>query len=180
MQISMHTMTVDSFVPMLVSLGEWLDKAEAHAKASDRDLVNARLAPDMFTLAQQVQLACFHARNGALRLTGEPSPDMGRAETSFAGMRAQLAATLAELRALTSDDFAGAEERDCSTAISSGMKFQMGGVDFLRAWAVPHFYFHVVTAYGILRHHGVTLGKQDYLSQVGAFIVRTEAGDAKS
>ncbi len=170
MKISMHTMAVESFAPMLESLGEWLRKAAAHAEARGSNLVGARLAPDMYTLAQQVQLACHHARDASARLMGEAPASMENAETTFAGLEAQLERTVEHLRVMPVAAFDGAEERDCSIPLPHGMSIAMDGLRFLRAWALPHFYFHVVTAYDILRHEGVGLGKQDYLSQVGAFI----------
>jgi len=172
MNISMHTMSVDSFVPMLESLSAILDKGEAHAKAAKLDLVNARLAPDMYTLAQQVQIACSNARDGAGRLAGQKPPRSQDDERSIAELKALIAKTVAYFRGLPASAFEGAEERDCSIPMPNNpdMGFQMNGLQFLRAWALPHFYFHVVTAYDILRHNGVEIGKQDYLSQAGAFI----------
>jgi len=170
MTLSMHSMAVDTFVPMLESLSEWLDKGAAHAKANKLDLISMRLAPDMYTLAQQVQQACHHALDGVARLTGiEPAP-MGDSETTLPGLQAQIASTVANLRGIHAGSFEGAEQRDCSIAIPEHKIIAMDGSRFLRAWALPHFYFHVVTAYDILRHSGVALGVQDYLSQVGAFI----------
>jgi len=163
-------MAVNSFVPMLESMTQWLGKGAAHAKGKDLDLVNARLAPDMFTLAQQVQQACHYARDGVARLTGQASAIREEAETTLPGLEAQIARTLDHVRSIPAGAFDGAEERDCSIPIPNDMIIKMDGLDFLRAWALPHFYFHVVTAYDILRHIGVALGKQDYLSQVGAFV----------
>ena len=166
MKVSMHGMAVETFVPMLESLDEWL------GKDAGGDLSQAKLAPDMYSLAQQVQLACQHARDGVARLTGEPPGPAEEAEATVAAMKAQIARTLEDLRGVAPAAFSGAEERDCSIPLSNGLVIRMDGLRFLRAWALPHFYFHVVTAYGILRHHGVPLGKQDYLSQVSAFIMR--------
>lgn len=170
MKLSMHDMAVGTFAPMLESLSANLEKGAGHAKKAGLDLVNARLAPDMFTLAQQVQQACHYARDGTSRLTGRGGARMEDAEKDFAGLSAQIGRTLELLRSVRAADFAGAEERDCSIEIPGDRVIQMDGVRFLRAWALPHFYFHVVTAYDILRHNGVEIGKQDYLSQVGAFI----------
>jgi hypothetical protein len=172
MKISMHTMSVDSFVPMLESLAAILDKGAARAKSAKLDLVNARLAPDMYTLAQQVQIACSNARDGAGRLAGQKPPRFKDDEKSLAELKALIAKTVAYLKGLPATAFEGAEERDCSIPMPNNpdMAFQMNGLQFLRAWALPHFYFHLVTAYDILRHNGVEIGKQDYLSQAGAFI----------
>jgi hypothetical protein len=172
MKISMHVMSVGSFVPMLESLSAILDKGEAHAKATKLDLVDARLAPDMFALAKQVQLACDNACNGAARLCAQTPPTFEDDETTIADLKVRSAKSIAYLRGLPATSFDGAEDRDCTFPIPFDPKLviAINGLDFLRAWALPHFYFHVVTAYDILRHNGVAIGKQDYLSQVGAFV----------
>jgi hypothetical protein len=172
MKISMHVMSVGSFVPMLESLSAVLDKGALHAKTNDINLVDARLAPDMFALAKQVQLACDNACNGAARLAAQEPPAFGNDETTFADLKTRIARAVAYLRQLPSASFDGAEDRDCTFPMPNNPKlaFAMNGLDFLRAWALPHFYFHVVTAYDILRHNGAPIGKQDYLSQVGAFV----------
>ena len=172
MKISMHVMSVGSFVPMLESMSAVLDKGAAHAKAKDLDLVNARMAPDMFALAKQVQLACDHACNGAARLSAQKPPAFENDETTIADLTTRIAKSIAYLRGLPTTSFDGAEDRDCTFPIPFDPKLviAMNGLDFLRAWALPHFYFHVVTAYDIVRHNGVAIGKQDYLSQVGAFV----------
>ena len=170
MTITVAAMTTEAFAPMLESLSQILDKAAAHAGGGFDALIDARLAPDMFTLAQQVLLACHNARDGVGRLLGRPPLTPGEAGKTLAELQAQIAATLALLRATPVGAFDGAETCDCSIALPDGRVIAMDGVTFLRAWALPHFYFHVVTAYDILRHLGVPLGKPDYLSQVGAFI----------
>ena len=170
MKVSLHDMAVGSFVPMLESLSAVLDKGAEHAKSAQLDLVNARLAPDMFTLAQQVQQACHYAKDGTSRLTGKGGTAMEDVETAFTGFKTQIARALDFVRGATAAAFDGAEERDCSVEIPNNMVIQMNGLQLLRAWSLPHFYFHVVTAYDILRHNGVEIGKKDYLSQVGGFI----------
>ncbi len=166
----MHGMAVGTFAAMLESLSEVLAKGAAHAASAKTDLVDARLASDMFTLAQQVQQACHYARDGVSRLTGKGSTAMEAAETSFPGLRAQIARTLDVVRAAPAAAFDGAEERDCSIEVPGDMVIQLNGLELLRAWSIPHFYFHVVTAYDILRHAGVAIGKKDYLSQIGRFV----------
>ena len=166
----MHDMTVGSFAPMLESLSAVLYKGEERAKAASLDLVNARLAPDMFTLAQQVQQACHYAKDAASRLTGKGGTPLEGAEASFAGFRAQIHRAVDAVRGAPAEAFEGAEDRDCSIEIPGNMVIEMNGLRLLRSWSLPHFYFHTVTAYDILRHHGVVIGKQDYLSQVAGFI----------
>lgn len=171
MKISMHTMAINSFVSMLESLSALLDKGEAFANGKSLDLVNARRAPDMYTLAQQVILACYNAKDGTARLTGTPWAAPDEAGKTMAELKAQIAATVKSLRAGPAAAFEGAEERDCSIEPpNTNIVIAMDGLQFLRAWALPHFYFHVVTAYDILRHCGVSIGKQDYLLQIGAFV----------
>ena len=170
MKISMHTMAVDSFTPMLESLSALIDKGAAHADKHDLDLANARLAPDMYTLAQQVQLSCYHAADAVARLTGKPATAPPPAPTTLAGMKELITQTLEALGRSSPSEFDGAEERDCSMQTPRGSVLGMNGLQLLRAWSLPHFYFHVVTAYDILRHNGVTIGKQDYLSQVGRYM----------
>ena len=100
MKISMHSLAFDSFVPMLTSLSELLDKGEAHSGAGKVDLVNARLAPDMYTLAQQVQQACRHAEDGMARLAGQPVAAIEDVEQTLAGLKAQIARTIACARSI--------------------------------------------------------------------------------
>ena len=173
MKISMHDMAVNTFAPMLQSLAEVLDKGAEHAGVATLDLVNARLAPDMFTLAQQVQEACHAANDAISRLTGRGAATRETPETSFAGFKTRIARTIESIRATPAAAFDGAEDRDCSIEIPGNLVIAMNGLQLLRSWSLPHFYFHVVTAYDILRHNGVQIGKKDYASQVGAFIRQT-------
>lgn len=180
MNLTHHEAALDTFVPMLTTLSEWLDLGSETHPPDGAALVNARLAADMYTLAQQVRQACFHACDGVARLSGshehaagasaEDASAVGDEATSVAGMKAQIERTLSHLRSVDPATFAGAAERDCSIPSSANKRIAMNGSTFIKAWALPHFYFHVVTAYGILRQQGVPLGKQQYLSQVGAFI----------
>lgn len=168
--ISMYSMAVDSFRPMLKSLSEILSKGAPALLEKGIDPANARLAPDMYSLSQQVQLACHHAREGACRLTGRESAPPAAADESVQEMEARIAATLDFLDAVPSGAFEQAEQRDCSIPLPNDGVISLNGLQFLRAWALPHFYFHVVTAYDILRNAGAQLGKQDYLSQIGPYI----------
>jgi hypothetical protein len=170
MKISMHDMAVGTFVPMLESLSSVLHKGAEHAEATKIDLVNARLAPDMFTLAQQVQQACHYAKDAVSRLTGNGGAPTDGAETTFAAFKAQIQRAVHVVRSAPAAAFDGAEDRNCSIEIPDNLIIEMNGLRLLRSWSLPHFYFHVVTAYDILRHHGVVVGKQDYLSQVAGFL----------
>lgn len=166
---TLHAFCVGSFIPMLESLREWLERGAQHTGGGG-ELPGARLAPDMYTLAQQVQLACHHARDAVARLSGMTPGPAPNVQADLKGMHDQIADSLALLRSALPAAFAGAGERDCSIPTPDGRVIRMDGLTFLRAWALPNFYFHAVTAYDILRHSGVPLGKKDYLSQLASLI----------
>jgi hypothetical protein len=173
MSLALRGFSVQAFASMLRALSAILDKAAAQAAERDLDLAalpQARLAPDMYTLTQQVQLACFHALNGVRQLAREAPPPMGEADGTMAALKARIDQTLATLEAMPPAAFEGAAERQIVFPGPPGMEFAMTGAEFLRDWALPHFYFHLVTAYDILRHQGVEIGKRDYLSGVGRYL----------
>jgi hypothetical protein len=159
---------------MLKSLSNILDKGAEHARASKSDsaaLVNARLAPDMYTLAQQVQIACDQAKDATARLTVQDAPQFENDEKTIEELKARIAKTIDYIQGVRAAAFEGTEDRKIIIPIpENNMEFEMNGLQFLRDWALPHFYFHVVTAYDILRHNGVDLGKRDYMSQVGGYL----------
>jgi uncharacterized protein len=164
-------MTMFDFVPqyakMLRNLDRWLDKATAHAQAKKFDvdtLVHARLAPDQYALAAQVQSACDAAKFSAVFMTGKEAPVHADTEKTMAELRARIAACLAFLETVTADDVAGAEDRRVSPKWMKGK--WMKGDHFLVQVAAPNFYFHVTTAYAILRHNGVDLGKTDCIGPI--------------
>jgi hypothetical protein len=167
----MHAMSVGTFVPALRSLSGVLAKGLAHAKQTRADpdvLAVARLAPDMFTLAQQIDVACFQVRFGVATLAGLEPSGFQAGEASFAGFERSLADAIAYIEAAPEAAFAGVAERPLKVPLpDAGISLQMTGLAFLRDWVLPHFYFHVVTAYDILRANGVPLGKLDYLAHVG-------------
>jgi hypothetical protein len=168
MSQNIYTASVESFTAALGSLAAIL--AQAATREDAASLPAVRLAPDMFPLSTQVQLTCFHAINGTARLVGR---DVGRPaieEADLAGLQAIIATTLGKLAALTAADFAGAEERRIVMPLQPPMVFEADGVIFLHRWLLPNFYFHLVTAYDILRHAGLPLGKKDFLSHLGAFM----------
>jgi hypothetical protein len=171
---STFSFATETFVPMLKSLSNILDKGAQHARASKSDpaaLVNARLAPDMYTLAQQVQLACDQANDATARLTGQDAPQFENDEKTIDDLKARIAKTVDYVQSVRAAAFEGAEDRKIIIPIpENNMEFEMNGLQFLRDWALPHFYFHVVTAYDVLRHNGVDIGKRDYLSHVGGYL----------
>jgi hypothetical protein len=174
MNLSAHDFAIDTFVPMLSSLESFLGKGADFAAAKKFDvavLAQARLAADMYTLQQQVQLACYHAKDATVRLSGGESVPFASGEETFADLRARVVATIAELRSKPAALFERGYERDIVIPLpANGIVFAMKGYQFLRDWAFPHFYFHVVTAYDILRHQGVPLGKRDYAGIAGRHI----------
>ena len=174
MKITMHSVATETFVPMLKSLSNILDKGAEHARASKSDpaaLVSARLAPDMYTLAQQVQLACDQAADATARLTGQEAPHFENNEKTIDDLKARIAKTVDYVQRARTDAFEGAEDRKIIIPIpENNMEFEMNGLQFLRDWALAHFYFHVVTAYDILRHNGVPLGKRDFVGNVRDYL----------
>jgi uncharacterized protein len=170
-----YTIAIATFVPMLRSLSNILDKAAQHASARKFDpvvLVNARLAPDMYPLVKQVQIACDHAKGLTARLMGEEPPRFDDTEQTLDELKVRIATTIEYLERAPESAFAGAEDRDIELPLLNDLVLEMKGLQFLRDWALPHFYFHVVTAYDILRHNGVEIGKRDYLSHLGSAIRR--------
>jgi hypothetical protein len=167
---AMYAMAVGTFVPMLHTLSELLDKGCQHADARQQDaetLVQARLAPDMFPLALQIRLACMHARDGAALLANQTPPQFETDDETMPELRARIAQTSTYVEDLPASAFDAAADRTLKHSLQNGLSLEMTGLQFLRDWALPHFYFHAVTAYDILRHNGVTLGKRDYLRHVG-------------
>lgn len=172
-------MVPGTFVPMLRTLSELLDKGAAHASATGGDpaaLLGARLAPDMFTLAQQVQMACYYALDTTARVTGAEPPRPGdAADATLDAAKARIAATIARIEQAGAAPFAGADERDIVLPLQGELVLAMKGLRFFRDWGAPHFYFHVVTAYDILRSSGVPLGKRDYITRIGDAVRSTSS-----
>ena len=173
----MYSMAKDSFVPMLRSFSGVLDKAAQHAEAKKIDpavLVNARLAPDMFPLLRQVQIACDHAKGTVARLAGQEPPKFDDNERTFEELKARIAKTIAYVESVGEAAFDGAETREISFPLIDNLALYMNGVQFLRDWGLQHFYFHVVTGYDILRHNGVELGKREYMGHI-AYAIRPKS-----
>lgn len=165
-----HAMVSGTFPPMLRTVSSLLDKGAEHAAAEKRDaaaLVDARLAADMFPLSLQVRLACVHASDCAALLSGRRPPQFHGKDDSIPAMKARIADTVSHVESMPAAAFEAAAERGIKHTLQNGLSLEMSGLQFLRDWALPHFYFHVVTAYDILRHNGVAIGKRDYLSHVG-------------
>ena len=165
MQISVYTMTVETFLPMLANLSKQLDKAAEFATAKKFEpaiLANARLAPDMFSLIKQVQLSSDFAKSGTARLSGVEAPKFEDNEQTLAELQARIKKTIDFVSSVKADKFKGAEDRDIVIPLRD-KKLELKGLEYLRNWVLPNFYFHLTAAYSILRHNGVELGKRDFL-----------------
>ena len=163
----MHALSVGQFVPMLGNLSEILEKGVASATSRKFEaavLAGARLAPDMHPLTRQIQLACDFAKNSTARLAGIDPPKFEDNETTIPELQTRIAKTLDYLQTVPASAIDGQEDRDIVIPIRD-RKIEMKGLPFLQRWALPNFYFHVVTAYNILRHNGVDIGKMDFLGK---------------
>jgi hypothetical protein len=168
MSMSVYSTTVELFVPMLNQLSIILGKAAAFAEAKKLEagvLENARLAPDMLSLRRQVHLASDFAKNSTARLAGIEAPKFEDTETTFAELQARIAKTIEWLQTVKPAQLDGALTRQIVVPLRT-RTLDLPGQAFLQKWALPNFYFHVTTAYAILRHNGVEVGKQDFLGPV--------------
>jgi uncharacterized protein len=168
MSLSMHAMTVGQFVPMLKNLTRILEKAEAFAATKKIEagvIEGLRLAPDMLSFARQVQLASDFAKNSAARLAGVEPPKFEDTEKTLGELKARIARTVDYLETLTPAQFEGADARHIVVPLRT-RTLEMDGLPFLQKWVLPNFFFHVTTAYALLRHVGVEVGKQDFLGAV--------------
>lgn len=165
MTISMYQASVPAFVHALDNLAAILEKGAAHAQArkiDDAVLLNSRLFPDMFPLARQVQIATDTARSGAGRLAGAEFPAYEDTETTLRDLVLRIRRTITYLQSLQPAQIDGGEDKTISWQSRSSTK-SMQGLPYLMKHLLPNLYFHVTTAYDILRHNGVELGKKDYL-----------------
>jgi len=165
MAISMHSASVPVFTRMLGHLAVWLDKAEAHAQAKKFDTsvyLAARLAPDMLPFTKQIQIACDAAKFGVARLAGVEAPKFEDNEASFADLRERIRKTVAFVESVPASAIDGAEDKDITVPRRDG-NIVLKGEFYLKHYVQPNFYFHVTTAYALLRHNGVELGKGDFL-----------------
>jgi len=166
MKISMYSMSVESFVPMLGTLSTLVEKGlkfAAEKKFDPAVLVNARLAPDMLPLSRQIQIACDMAKNGSARLAGQEAPRFEDNESTLEELRTRIARTVDYLKTIPASAIDGSEDRDIKIPLRE-RPLEMKGLAFLRTWCLPNFYFHVVATYAILRHNGMQIGKRDFLA----------------
>ena len=164
MTITMYEASVPTFARMLRAFDAILVKAQAHAAAKKIDpvvLLKARLFPDMFTFVRQVQIATDHAKGSVARLAGVEVPKFEDTEETFEEIRERIAKTIAFIESFTPEQINGSEERAIALKVG-GKDMEFKGMPYLVGFVVPNFYFHLVTAYNILRHNGIEIGKRDY------------------
>ena len=170
--MSVYSVTIPCFAQMLRALSSLLSKGEAAALKSGYDpkvLLGARLAPDMHDLARQIQYACTQAQEAVQRLTQQPALSLTPPEDLTAA-KVIIERTLALLESADRAQIDEGAERKIAIELPNGMAFDMSGSEYAVNWATPQFYFHLVTAYNILRHNGVPLGKADYVQHMFAYL----------
>ncbi len=165
MKISMYQASAPRFVNTLGNLSALIDKAAAHCEGRKIDpaaLTAARLYPDMFPFSRQVQIACDTAKGAVARLAGMEVPKHEDSEKTFEELKARIAKTVAFVQSVKPGQVDGSEERDIHLKLGK-LEVTWKGLQYLCGFALPNFYFHVATAYDILRHNGVEIGKRDYI-----------------
>ena len=169
MKVSMRALSADVFVNALGNLSWILEKAANNAaqrRIEPAVLLGSRLAPDMLPLTRQVQIACDLAKNSVARLAATEPPRFDDTETTIEQLRARIARTIDFLKGVPPAALEGSETRDIK--VPAGERtLEFKGLDFLQRWAIPNVFFHITTAYNILRHNGVDLGKRDFIGGGG-------------
>jgi hypothetical protein len=167
MTISMSSASLPLCKTMLGNLSHMLDKGQAHAEARKFDpqaLLQYRLAPDMLPFTRQILIACDAAKNGVARISGLEAPKFDDTEASFPELKARIQKTLDYLATVPADKLDGTEEKEITFPVGRDSTRTMKCEAYLKHWMLPNMFFHVTTAYAILRHNGVELGKVDYLA----------------
>jgi uncharacterized protein len=168
MPLSMHQASVTLFTRTLTALDAILDKAAAHAEAKKIEpdaLLTARLSPNMFTFTKQVQLATDFAKGPVSRLAGIDIPKYADEEKTFAELKARIAKTIAYIKTIKPEQVDAAADKDVTFPAGPEKTLTLPGSQYLLAVALPNFFFHVTTAYDLLRHNGVELGKLDFIGR---------------
>ena len=180
--MSLTKLIVPTFTQMLKTLSGWLDKAQAQMPSAEAEaLLSARLAPDMFPLATQVRFACVQAHEAVHRLRGEAFPaslaelldearNAGEQPGSLATAQQRISETIALLDGVAPAALDGDSDRQIAHALPNGLIFDLTAEQYARDWALPQFYFHLMTAYAILRAQKVELGKVDYIPHMFAYL----------
>lgn len=176
--MTLTSLIVPTYVQMLTTLSGWLDKAQAQLPAADAEaLLSARLAPDMFPLATQIRFACVQAHEAVYRLQGQAFPasldvllnegrEAGERPGSIADAKARIGETVALLESLSADALDMAGDAPVEHALPNGIILDLTAEQYARDWTLSQFYFHLMTAYAILRAQGVALGKADYVAHM--------------
>lgn len=167
MSLTLYQASTPVFIRMLGNLSNILNKAVAHAEATQIDqaiLIDARLATDMYPLSRQVQIAADIVKGCAARLAGIDVPSYEDNESTFTELQARIAKTVFFLQSISEEQINGSEEREITLKIR-GNEMVFLGQSYLFNFVIPNFYFHITTTYAILRHNGVELGKMDYLGE---------------
>jgi hypothetical protein len=162
----MYSASVPVFTRMLGNLSHFLDKAQADAESRKYDsavLMQYRLAPDMLPFTRQVLIACDAAKNCVARLSGVEAPKFEDTEATIAELKARIQKTLDYLASVPADKINGTEDKSITFPVGRDKTRTMQGEAYLKHWATANVYFHTTTAYAILRHNGVNLGKTDFL-----------------
>ena len=165
MSLTMYQASIPVFIHMLGNLAKILDKAAAHAETKNIDpviFINARLAPDMYSLNRQVQIATDMAKGCAARLAGIEVPSYADNESTFPELQARIAKTVSFLQSVSAEQINGSEERTVTLKMH-GKEIGFLGQPYLLHYVLPNFYFHITTAYAILRHNGLEIGKMDFV-----------------
>jgi hypothetical protein len=168
MSLTMHSASVPIFVRMLGNLLNWLDKAEAQALARKFDSANylgLRLAPDMLPFTRQIQIATDTAKGCVARLAGVEVPRWEDQEASLDELRARVRKAIDYVQSVPPAQIDGTEGREIVLPMRTGEPLRFTGEAYLRHWVLPNFFFHVTTAYALLRHAGVDIGKADFLGR---------------
>lgn len=168
MTISMYTASIPAFTHTLSNLSAILEKAATYAEAKKIDpsvLIHARLAPDMFPLSRQVQIATDGVKACAARLSGTDIPSYADTEKTFPELQERIAKTIAFLKTFNAAQIDGSEGKAIAFKIG-GRDLSFNGQDYLTKFVLPNLYFHVTAAYAILRHNGLDIGKSDYLGKI--------------
>jgi hypothetical protein len=167
MSLSMYQASTPYFLRMLGNLSKILEKAEAYAVAKKIDpqvLINARLAPDMFPLSRQIQIAADMVKGCAARLAGIEVPSYPDTENTFPELQARIAKTISFLQSVKAGQIDGSENRTVILK-TRGKEVNFRGQDYVFGFVIPNFYFHLTAAYAILRHNGLDIGKMDYIGE---------------
>lgn len=167
MAYSIFDASIPVYLQSLRTLDTLLDKVEAHVTEKGMAatvLLDAKLAPDMFDFKRQLQIACDHAKGASCRLAGIDIPKHPDTETSVAELRDRIARTRAIVESVTREQVAGAEDKEIKL-VFPWATYEFTGSRYIQYWSLPNLFFHVTTAYAILRHQGVNVGKMDFLGQ---------------